>query len=91
MSNGTCEDVDRPYGCKSVGCKWVFKKKFRLDGTIKKYKTTLVAKVIPRKKAKIILILFTSCSFDDYKSVWQPNMVFLLIKWTLRKFLEWRA
>ena len=26
MSNGTWEAVDRPYGCKHVGCKWVFKK-----------------------------------------------------------------
>ena len=27
MANGTWEIVDRPYGCKPVGCKWVFKKK----------------------------------------------------------------
>jgi hypothetical protein len=27
MSNGTWEVVDRPYGCKPIGCKWVFKKK----------------------------------------------------------------
>ena len=26
MSNGIWEVVDRPYGCKHVGCKWVFKK-----------------------------------------------------------------
>jgi hypothetical protein len=24
LSNGTWELVDRPYGCKPVGCKWVF-------------------------------------------------------------------
>ena len=36
MSNGTWEVVERPYGCKSVGCKWVFKKKLRPDGTIEK-------------------------------------------------------
>nr|AAL31045.1 putative polyprotein [Oryza sativa Japonica Group] len=29
MSNGTWEVVERPYGCKPVGCKWVFKKKLR--------------------------------------------------------------
>jgi hypothetical protein len=29
MANGTWEVVDRPYGCKSIGCKWVFKKKLR--------------------------------------------------------------
>ena len=27
MSNGTWEIVDYPYGCKPIGCKWVFKKK----------------------------------------------------------------
>jgi hypothetical protein len=26
LSNETSELVDRPYGCKPVGCKWVFKK-----------------------------------------------------------------
>jgi hypothetical protein len=30
MSNGTWEVVDRPYGCKPVGCKWVFKKNLGL-------------------------------------------------------------
>jgi hypothetical protein len=39
LSNGTWELVDRPYGCK-----WVFKKKLRLDGTIDKYKVKLVDK-----------------------------------------------
>jgi hypothetical protein len=27
LSNGTWELVDQPYGCKLVGCKWMFKKK----------------------------------------------------------------
>jgi hypothetical protein len=36
MSNGTWEVVDHPYGCKLVGCKWVFKKKLRPNGTIEK-------------------------------------------------------
>jgi hypothetical protein len=26
LSNETWELVDRPYGCKPVGCKWVFKR-----------------------------------------------------------------
>jgi len=58
MSNGTWEVVNRPYGCKPVGCKWVFKKKLRPDGTIEKYKVRLVAKgSILKRKEKIILIL----------------------------------
>jgi hypothetical protein len=44
MSNRTWEVIDRLCGCKPVGCKWMFKKKLRPDGTIEKYKTRLVAK-----------------------------------------------
>ena len=44
MSNGTWEVVSRPYGCKPIGCKWVFKKKLRPDGAIEQYKARLVAK-----------------------------------------------
>jgi hypothetical protein len=49
MSNGTWEVVERPYGCKPVGCKWVLKKKLRPDGTIDKYKARLVAKGYTQK------------------------------------------
>ena len=52
MSNGTWEVVERPYGCKPVGCKWVFKKKFRPDGTIEKYKARLVAKGYTQKEGE---------------------------------------
>jgi hypothetical protein len=44
MSNGTWEIVDHSYGCKPIGCKQMFKKKLRSDGTIEKYKARLVAK-----------------------------------------------
>jgi hypothetical protein len=44
LSNETWELVDRSYGCKPVGCKWVFKKKLRPGATIDKYKARLVAK-----------------------------------------------
>jgi hypothetical protein len=44
LSNGTWELVDRPYDCKPVGCKWVFKNKLMPDGTIDLYKAKLVAK-----------------------------------------------
>jgi hypothetical protein len=37
--------MERPYGYKPIGCKWVFKKKkLRPDGTIERYKERLVAK-----------------------------------------------
>ena len=33
LSNGTWELTERPYGCKPVGCEWIFKKKLKPDGT----------------------------------------------------------
>ena len=50
MANGTWEITERPYGCKPLGCKWVFKKKLRPDGTIEKYKDRLVAKGYTQKE-----------------------------------------
>src|SRR3954471_4503661 len=52
LTNGTWEVTDRPYGCKPVGCKWLFKKKLRPDGTIEKYKAWLVAKGYTQKEAE---------------------------------------
>jgi hypothetical protein len=44
MSNATWEVIERPYGCKPIGSKWVFMKKLRPDGTIERYKVRLVIK-----------------------------------------------
>ena len=52
MTNGTWKVVDRPYGCQPVGCKWMFKKKLRPDGTIEKYKARLVAKSYTQKEGE---------------------------------------
>ena len=60
MSNGTWKVVERPYGCKPIGCKWVFKKKLRPDGTIKRYKARLVVKGYSQKDG------------DDYFNTYSP-------------------
>ena len=57
MSNGTWEVVERPYGCKSVGCKWVFKKNLGQMVLLKSKRTGLWPRVIPKKKEKISLTL----------------------------------
>ncbi|KAK1664896.1 hypothetical protein QYE76_053055 [Lolium multiflorum] len=58
LANGTWEITDRPYGCKPVGCKWVFKKKLRPDGTIEKYKARLVAKGYTQKEVPELTVGF---------------------------------
>ncbi|KAK4380792.1 Retrovirus-related Pol polyprotein from transposon TNT 1-94 [Sesamum angolense] len=42
MGNNTWVLADLPPGCKLLGCKWIFKKKMKGDGTIKKFKARLV-------------------------------------------------
>jgi hypothetical protein len=70
MSNGTWEVGSRPYGCKPIGYKWVFKKKLRPDGTIEKYKASLVAKGYNQKGEEF---------FDTYSLVvWLTTIRVLL-------------
>ncbi|KAH9288125.1 hypothetical protein KI387_032242, partial [Taxus chinensis] len=44
MKNNTWQLVDLPPGKKPIGCKWIFKTKYKSDGTIDKYKARIVAK-----------------------------------------------
>jgi len=42
--NGVWDLVDLPAGCKTVGCKWVFKTKRNANGEVERYRARLVAK-----------------------------------------------
>ncbi|KAL0328285.1 UNVERIFIED_CONTAM: Retrovirus-related Pol polyprotein from transposon TNT 1-94 [Sesamum calycinum] len=44
VSNGTWVLIDLPPRCTTIGCKWIFKKKLKPDGSIDKFKARLVAK-----------------------------------------------
>nr|GEW20384.1 hypothetical protein [Tanacetum cinerariifolium] len=41
MENNTWVLFDLPPGCKPLGCKWIFKRKMKVDGTIEKFKARL--------------------------------------------------
>jgi hypothetical protein len=54
-----------------VGCKWVFKKKLKSDGTIDKYKTRLVAKGYIQKEGEDL--------FDTYSHVARLTTIRILL------------
>eukprot|EP00253_Pinus_taeda_P009544 PITA_09544 len=44
IKNGTWKLVDPLLGTKPIGCKWVYKNKYKVDGSLDKHKARLVAK-----------------------------------------------
>jgi hypothetical protein len=70
-SNKTWRLVDLPPGCKTIGCKWILKKKLKADGTIDKYKARLVAKGF-RQRENIDF-------FDTYSPVTRVTSIRVLI------------
>nr|GEX30594.1 zinc finger, CCHC-type [Tanacetum cinerariifolium] len=49
MGNNTWVLADLPPGCKPLGCKWIFKRKLKVDGTIEKFKAMLVIQGFKQK------------------------------------------
>ena len=59
MHNHTWEIVDFPLSAKTIGCKWIFKRKLKPHGSIEKYKACLVAKGFKQKKSVDYFDTFT--------------------------------
>ncbi|KAL0354120.1 UNVERIFIED_CONTAM: putative mitochondrial protein [Sesamum angustifolium] len=60
-----------PPGCTTTGCKWIFKKKLKLDGSVDKYKVRLVAKGFKQNEGMDY--------FDTYSSVARLTTIRVLI------------
>ena len=69
--NHTWDLADLPPACKPIGCRWIFRKKLRPDGTIDKYKARLVAKGYTQK--------FGIDYFDVYAHVARITTIRVLI------------
>ncbi|GJZ94301.1 zinc finger, CCHC-type containing protein [Tanacetum coccineum] len=71
IENNTWILSDLPPGCKPLGCKWIFKRKMKVDGTIDKFKARLVIQGF-RKKEGIDY-------FDTYAPVAHITTIRLLL------------
>ncbi|GJY04159.1 retrotransposon protein, putative, ty1-copia subclass [Tanacetum coccineum] len=78
--------IDLPPGCKTVGSKWIFKKKTDMDGIVHTYKARLVAKgytqlyevdyeetFSPVADIRAIRILISITAYYDYE-IWQMDV-----------------
>ncbi|GJU20864.1 zinc finger, CCHC-type containing protein, partial [Tanacetum coccineum] len=74
LGNNTWVLADLPPSCKPLGCKWIFKRKQKVDGTIKKFKARLVIQVF-RQNSRIDY-------FDTYALVALISTIRLLIAMT---------
>eukprot|EP00253_Pinus_taeda_P015766 PITA_15766 len=70
IKNDTWKLVDPPFGTKPIGCKWVYKNKYKADGSLDKHKARLVAKKISQKEG------------IDYEENFAPTTKWATI-WTL--------
>ncbi|GJX56434.1 zinc finger, CCHC-type containing protein [Tanacetum coccineum] len=74
IGNNTWVLADLPPSCKPLGCKWIFKRKLKVDGTVEKFKARLVIQGFKQKSG----IYY----FDTYAPVARISTIRLLIAMT---------
>ncbi|GJU38240.1 retrotransposon protein, putative, ty1-copia subclass [Tanacetum coccineum] len=97
MDNMVWVLVDLPPGCKTVGSKWIFKKKTDMDGIVHTYKARLIAKgytqlyevdyketFSPVADIRAIRILISIAVYYDYE-IWKMDIITAFINGYLGK------
>ncbi|GKB48666.1 zinc finger, CCHC-type containing protein [Tanacetum coccineum] len=74
MGNNTWVLDDLPLVYRPLGCKWIFKRKLKVDGTVKKFKARLVIQGF-KQKSRIDY-------FDTYATMARISIIRLLISMT---------
>ncbi|GJR29736.1 zinc finger, CCHC-type containing protein [Tanacetum coccineum] len=74
MGNNNWVLADLPPDCKPIGCKWIFKRKMKVYGTIEKFKAKLLIQGFKQKSGIDY--------FDTYASVARISTIRLLIAMT---------
>ncbi|GKE24478.1 zinc finger, CCHC-type containing protein [Tanacetum coccineum] len=74
IGNNTWVLTDLPPGCRPLGCKWIFKRKLKVDGTVKKFKARMVIQGFKQKSGIDY--------FDTYAPVARISTIRLLIAMT---------